>query len=128
MHTNPHIFHSYPCLTGVLSESVKLWPAYVYWARGNPNLSASVFSSAVELLTEGEVLGLYQQQQAPLLGVQRSQGEAEEKCTLAFFLEGQKNFNGGGGGGGREGVYFLGEGDLLFISNTCTIINSFCDV
>ena len=40
----------YPRLTEELCESLKLWPAYMHWARGCLKLAADDFAAAVELL------------------------------------------------------------------------------
>ena len=40
----------YPRLSELLKENLKLWPAYVHWARGCLKLAADDFAVAIEQL------------------------------------------------------------------------------
>jgi len=37
-------------LTSELSETLKLWPGYVYWARGQLKLAADTFAATIDAL------------------------------------------------------------------------------
>ena len=43
-------FLSYESLTSKLSETLKLWPGYVYWARGQLKLAADNFAATIDTL------------------------------------------------------------------------------
>ena len=49
--TLPLYFLSYESLTSKLSETLKLWPGYVYWARGQLKLAADSFAATIDALT-----------------------------------------------------------------------------
>ena len=37
-------------MTSELSETLKLWPGYVYWARGQLKLAADTFAATIDAL------------------------------------------------------------------------------
>ena len=53
-HTCTHMHTSYKELTASLAATLKLWPAYVYWARGQLKLAADAFVAAVDSFTNGK--------------------------------------------------------------------------
>ena len=47
--------YSYKGLYENSSEFLKLWPGYVYWARGQVKLASNAFIGAIGLLKHGKV-------------------------------------------------------------------------
>ena len=45
-----HHTYRYKSLTSELSETLKLWPGYVYWARGQLKLAADTFAATIDAL------------------------------------------------------------------------------
>ena len=48
----------YPRVTKSHSECLKLWPAYVCWARGHMKQASDFFVEAIETLKDSEWLSL----------------------------------------------------------------------
>ena len=49
IHNLYYIFcYSYIKISHVYSKFLKIWPAYVHWARGNLRLAANAFASEIE--------------------------------------------------------------------------------
>ena len=53
----PSLLTSYKELCLQHSETLKLWPAYVYWARGQLRLAATSFSTAIDSLKHSKEEG-----------------------------------------------------------------------